>query len=219
MSYTNRSSGQTRSTAWIAVAAVHGVALYAIINGLGYEYIRDKIVNLPTRNYEETVPPPPEDIPAPKPDQQMEQAVDVATAMIPPSSDRGTVVINLPPTQPFEPFELPKIADPIPPKPAPAFKPVGAMPKGRPGNWVSTNDYPTRDIRQGNEGTATFLLAITADGKVSNCQITRSSGHPGLDEATCSKVSQRARFDPAKDETGQRVSGTYTGRITWVIPE
>lgn len=219
MSYTNRNSGQTTGTAWIAVAALHGAALYALINGLGIDYIRETITNLPARNYETPAPPPPETMPEPKADQQVESTVDVAKPMLSGIPNRNVVIVDSRPSEDFTPIALPPVPDVLPPKPMPQFKPVGAMPKGSPGNWVSTNDYPTRDIRQGNEGTAVFLLAIGADGRVNGCEITRSSGHTGLDQATCSKVSQRARFDPAKDENGQRVPGTYAGSIKWVIPE
>jgi protein TonB len=92
------------------------------------------------------------------------------------------------------------------------------MPRGKPGNWVTSNDYPTRDIREGNEGMALFRLGIGADGRATSCEITRSSGHQGLDSATCALLRERARFDPARDGSGQRVSGSYSGRITWVIP-
>lgn len=217
MSYIYRNSGQTKGSAWIAVAGLHGIALYALINGFGIEYIRETIANLPARNYE--TPPPPKDIPEPAQQQQAEQQFDVVKPVIPTIPDRGTFVINAPPTESSQPIAEPTAPYIVPPTQTPLFKPVGAMPKGSPGNWVTTNDYPTRDIRQGNEGTAIFLLAITADGKVSDCQITRSTGYAGLDQATCSKISQRARFDPARNESGQRVPGTYTGSITWVIPD
>lgn len=217
MSYINRNNGQTKGTAWIAVAAVHGVALYALINGLGIEYIKETIANLPARNYEEPVPPPPT-MPEPVPQKPTKSTVDVVKPMVPTATQPTTFTVTPRPLDDFKLTPLP-IPEPFTPKPIPQFKPVAASPKGSPGGWVTTNDYPTRDIRQGNEGTAVFLLAIDTNGRVTNCQITRSSGHPGLDEATCGKVSQRARFTPARDESGQSVTGTYTGRITWVIPE
>jgi protein TonB len=84
---------------------------------------------------------------------------------------------------------------------------------------VTPNDYPTRDIRQGNEGKVTFRLAIDASGKVKSCDIQSSSGHPGLDAATCDRLMRRASFDPARDSSGERVAGSYTGTVRWVIPE
>ena len=40
-----------------------------------------------------------------------------------------------------------------------------------------------------------------------------------LDDATCRLISRRAQFDPATDETGARVPGTYTGSVRWELPD
>ena len=219
MSYINRNSGQARSGAWIAVAALHGVALYALINGLGIDYVKETIVNLPARNFETPPPPTPEPVPQPPRTEPRDQVVDTVSPIVPVAPTKKTYEVELPPFIPVPPIDPPTIPDPGPTAQTPKFKPIGAAPRTSPGSWVSTNDYPTRDIRQGNEGTAVFRLSIDAAGKVTGCQVTRSSGHPGLDQATCSKVSDRARFEPARDENGQRRPGTYNGSITWVIPE
>ena len=60
---------------------------------------------------------------------------------------------------------------------------------------------------------------IAASGRVESCTITGSSGHPELDRATCELVARRARFDPAKDSSGAKVSGTYTSSVRWQLPE
>jgi protein TonB len=105
------------------------------------------------------------------------------------------------------------------PKPAPSFTPREAQPLGRPGDWVTPNDYPARELREGNQGVTQFRVSIGADGKVQSCAIIISSGYPGLDVATCTKVTARARFNPAHDASGAKVSGSYANSIRWVIPE
>jgi periplasmic protein TonB len=62
-------------------------------------------------------------------------------------------------------------------------------------------------------------VSVSPEGRVTSCNITSSSGSPDLDEATCSNVTRRARFNPATDGEGQPISGSYSGRIRWVIPE
>jgi len=99
------------------------------------------------------------------------------------------------------------------------FEPVAAKPRNDPAKWVSTNDYPTRDIRQGNEGISRFRLNVSAQGKITGCRIPQSSGHQGLDAATCKNVGSRARFEPATDANGARIASTYSGSIRWVIPD
>lgn len=113
--------------------------------------------------------------------------------------------------------DLVVIPDPGPP-PQP-FKPVGVAARGNPGNWVTNADYRPRWIRENLTGSARFSLSIDANGKVTNCTITRSTGHAALDEATCQLVTKRARFDAARDGNGKPVAGTYSNTVNWNIPE
>ena len=56
-------------------------------------------------------------------------------------------------------------------------------------------------------------------GKVTACQITRSSGHADLDDATCKNITRRGRFYPAQDKNGNAISGSWGSSVRWVIPE
>lgn len=103
--------------------------------------------------------------------------------------------------------------------PPPLFKPISAKPKGKWQQWVTTNDYPTHDLRAEHSGTTRYRLAIDSAGQVTSCTVTTSSGWPGLDKAACERVSTRARFEPATDQSGARVSGGYSGSVTWKIPQ
>lgn len=105
------------------------------------------------------------------------------------------------------------------PSAASLYDPVGAKAKGNPGKWVTNDDYRPRWIMEELSGTARFTLQIDARGKVTGCSITRSTGHPALDTATCDLVTKRARFDAARDNTGKPVAGTYSNAVTWRIPE
>lgn len=105
------------------------------------------------------------------------------------------------------------------PSAASLYDPVGAKAKGNPGKWVTNDDYRSRWIMEELSGTARFTLQIDARGKVTGCSITRSTGHPALDAATCDLVTKRARFDAARDSTGKPVAGTYSNSVTWRIPE
>lgn len=105
--------------------------------------------------------------------------------------------------------------------PAPVFREAarGATPRGNPGSWIRSADYPARALRAGEEGTVRFNLTIGPNGEVTACQIIGSSGYPALDEATCSLVSRRARFNPAVDSTGSAVEGRYANAVRWRLPE
>ena len=94
----------------------------------------------------------------------------------------------------------------------------GPSPKGNPGFWVTTNDDPTRALREERAGTTAFRVTVGPDGYVTACTITSTSGSPDLDEATCSNVTRRARFSPAIDANGNPTTGSYSNRIRWTIP-
>jgi protein TonB len=136
----------------------------------------------------------------------------IDVAVVPPPV---TVVTTPPPPAPPPPIVLAPPAAPPPPR----FTPKGAAPKGNPANWATTNDYPARALREEREGTTGFRVTVGPDGRVTDCQITSSSGHADLDAATCDNVRRRARFTPATDGEGNPTTGTYSNRIRWVIPK
>ena len=110
----------------------------------------------------------------------------------------------------------------LPPPPAPLPSPPtarSASPRGNPGLWVTSNDYPSRALREERQGTTSFRAIIGPDGRVTGCEITASSGSPDLDAATCSLITRRARFNPALDDAGNPTTGTFSSRVRWAIPE
>jgi protein TonB len=105
------------------------------------------------------------------------------------------------------------------PAPLPRFDPVAASPRGNPGGWITDADYRSSWINRGMTGTAGFTLQIDLSGRVTDCTITRSTGHGVLDEATCKLLERRARFEPARDAAGERTAGTFSSSVSWQIPE
>ncbi|WP_340586724.1 TonB family protein [Erythrobacter alti] len=112
------------------------------------------------------------------------------------------------------------VASPGPtPTPPPAFTPVGPRPSNNVQSWITASDYSRRDLIRGREGTAQYRLVVGSDGRVDACEITSSTGHASLDSTTCRLLTRNARFNAATDGTGAKVVGTYTGNVTWQIPE
>lgn len=126
---------------------------------------------------------------------------------------------NLPPPPPIiypvAPPAPPILTIPSPPPPTYARPP---SPRGNPGYWVTSNDYPSEALREEISGITGFRLAVGIDGRVSQCEIIASSGSALLDAATCALITRRARFNPARDGDGQPATGFYSNRIRWVIP-
>lgn len=105
-----------------------------------------------------------------------------------------------------------------PPPPPPRVPPKAATPKGNPATWMTLNDYPSRALRNEEEGVTGIRLTVGTTGLVESCMVTRSSGSPSLDEATCSIMQRRARFNPATDGEGNPTVGVYSSSVRWIIP-
>lgn len=170
-------------------------------------------------------PPPP-----PKPEETIEPTPDPATTEIytplpplpmPPRDNRVDTTTLLPPPTPPTPHPGPHpLPSPGPSiAPGPSFSPVAAKPRNDPGRWLSDADYRSSWINREMFGTARFRLEIAANGKVTSCTITGSTGHGELDNATCALIGKRARFEPARGSAGEPVPGKYESSVVWQLPE
>ncbi|MCL9998274.1 MAG: energy transducer TonB [Erythrobacter sp.] len=175
------------------------------------------------------VPLPPPPPPTPTPETPRDAKTTTTTETIPTPMPPNPLPVDLGRGEPVNTFPTggeTLTTGPVDfgiPGPTPSaaslYDPVGASPKGNPGKWVSNDDYRPRWIAEELSGTARFTLQIDARGKVTGCTITRSTGHPALDTATCDLVSKRARFDAARDGNGKPVPGSWSNSVTWRIPE
>lgn len=205
-----------------AVIGVHAAVGALLVTGLTVTGVIAE-VDKPweVRDIPLTPPPPPQPPADPveaRPTQPTEPLVHIpqpkfdldTTAPVIPTTD---LIIPLPKPSPGLGVEIPK------PTPAPSFNPVAAKPRNNPGAWLSNDDYRPSWIRKDLTGLATFRLEIAANGRVTGCTVTGSTGHGELDAATCHLVTKRARFEPARGGNGEAVAGSYTGSVLWQVPE
>ncbi len=106
-----------------------------------------------------------------------------------------------------------------PPMPVTKVPPVAARPIGDQGQWIRPNDYPLRALQENWSGVTRLHLVIGADGRVSACSITASSGHDQLDRVACAKLTERARFSPARNADGTGREGSFDTAIRWEIQD
>lgn len=92
-----------------------------------------------------------------------------------------------------------------------------ARPASPPSSWVTPDDYPNEEERQGHEGTFGFLLRVNAIGRPVECKVTRSTGYGALDSRSCSLLLRRARFDAARDAQGNAIESYYSSYFRWGI--
>lgn len=217
MAYADHSQTSSRTVSFVIVALIHVLLGYAFVTGLAMKVGKKVAEQLNVVDVKEEPPPP--DEPPPPPPKPADVPPPPVTA--PPAVVQVTVapppvtVAPPPPTPVFQTVAPP----PPPPPPPPPGKAVRAAPKGRPGEWVTSDDYPSRALREERQGVTGFRLDIGPDGKVTNCVVTSSSGSPDLDAEACRLLPRRARFKAAVGTDGQPMADTYSNRIVWKIPE
>lgn len=77
-------------------------------------------------------------------------------------------------------------------------------------------DVPPQVQAQGARGLVRFRILVATDGRVRDCRVTRSSGFPGLDAATCNAAIRRLRWYPATNTAGQPVEAWIPGSNEWI---
>lgn len=215
MAYADQEVSGNRIAAFVIVALLHVALGYALVTGLAYEGVKTLVKKVTTvdikKDEPKKEPPPPKKVEAAPPIVAPPPKMNIATVSPPVE-----IVQTVPP-----PVPPPVIVAPPAPvaAPPPRVQPKQATPRGNPANWATTNDYPTRALREEREGTTGFRVTVGPDGRVTSCSITSSSGSSDLDEATCSNVTRRARFNPATDGEGNPTTGQYSSRVRWVIPK
>lgn len=225
MAYLDHNHSHKRLAGITGVALVHIVLAAGLTAGLAINYTRDEPETVP----EVTLIP----MPQPSPTETPEMVDPVEDRIVPPTApDRPvdlTTLPPLPPTPPVPPSETtstgggqlvlsPPPLPPTAPQP-PLVTPRGPVPANGPAGWVTTEDYPRIAISREYEGTTRYQVTVDANGRVQGCSIVASSGHEALDRASCDKIERRARFRPGIDRNGMEVAGTYSGSVSWQLPD
>lgn len=222
MAYVDTRNTTRKLGAGAAVLAIEAAIGVALVTGLTATMTRKADEPIITHDITPPSPSPEPVAEVRPPDRKDTRAIDRPETIIKLPSETGYQLPELTDgdrstgTESLGDFRFPE--PDVTADPPPLFKPRAAIPKGRMAQWVTTNDYPTSDLRLEHHGRTAYRLTIDASGAVTECTVTASSGHPGLDKATCDNVKRRARFEPATDQTGARVAGSYNGSVTWQIP-
>lgn len=212
MAYADHSEASSRTVSIIIVAVIHVVLGYAFVTGLGMKYVKKAAEQLNVIDVKEE-PPPPDEPPPPPP-----QPADVPPPPVvaPPPIVQTPVVAPVIDTAPRPiPIPIPTPAPPPPPPPRPA---KAVEPRGNPGSWVTSDDYPSRALREERSGTVGVRLSVGTNGRVTSCTVTSSSGHSDLDSEACRLLERRARFRPAESSSGEPMASTWSSRFVWRIP-
>ncbi len=84
---------------------------------------------------------------------------------------------------------------------------------------LSDSDYPRSAAEAGFGGAVSVIFAVETNGRVTNCEVTATSGYAALDENTCRLITRRYRFEPARDWKGRPVRSRVTENHSWIIQQ
>jgi protein TonB len=201
MSYHAKKSAGQRSTGLIIVVVFHALLIWGLAAGLHRDAVKNVVEILKADVKEEEIkkeelpPPPPPDIKPPPPD-----------FVPPPSLD---FVPDAPAPQAIQNVqrEVKKVEAPV------------NQTKAKPGpKGLSRPEYPAASIRLGEAGTTGLNLYIGEDGKVTDAQISSTSGSERLDEAAKKHAVRSWKFVPCM--VGDKpVACWHPIRFTWKIED
>jgi len=83
---------------------------------------------------------------------------------------------------------------------------------------INADDYPPEALLRAIEGRVLVRIAVSAQGRASECATVATSGSAVIDETTCRVIRRRARFRPARDAAGRAVPARYVSSVTWLVP-
>lgn len=120
---------------------------------------------------------------------------------------------------PVRPPPPPALIDQVPVVPEPdlsgPFESDRTLAPIKPSAWITQRDFLPELLRAGAFGVVGVRLTVSERGRLSDCEVTSSSGFAELDAYTCFLLTERARFQPATDANAKPVAATYRTSVRW----
>jgi len=201
MSYHAKKSAGQRSTGIIIVVVFHALLIWGLASGLHRDAIKSVVEILKADVKEEEIkkeelpPPPPPDIKPPPPD--FVPPPDLS--FVPDAPAQNQIVVVQRETKTVD-------------------KPVNQTQAKQTAKGLSRPEYPAASLRLGEAGATGLNLLVGVDGKVSDAQITSSSGSERLDIAAQKHAIRSWKFVPCMNgETP--VACWYKIKFVWRIED
>lgn len=83
---------------------------------------------------------------------------------------------------------------------------------------LTASDYPAAALRHAAQGRVIVRIAVSADGRATECAPVATSGNAPIDTTTCRVILSRARFRPGLDAAGQPVATRIIWPVIWRLP-
>jgi protein TonB len=220
MAYADQEMSRSRVISIIIVALIHVLAVWLLISGLAISAFKTVVERVTTVDIEVPEEEPEEEPPPPPPDQEFAPPPPVVPPapfnFTPPATSQTQD--ETPPPQPVATRVPPPAPAGPPPAPPPPSRARGASADGQ-SRWAAriSNNYPSRAVRQEIEGNVGVSVVISAEGRVTACSVSSSSGSDILDEAACDGMQRYARYNPALDDAGNPTTGRDSMTIVYQL--
>lgn len=221
----------------IIAGVLEAMLLYALVAGLGFSVPGGQAFNDTLKTFDLT--PPPRPTPPPPPPPQPKAGRSAGAAAPAGLRAKASAIVAPPPPVPLTP--PPIVAAPVAGQGTQSHQGAsdldaggtgaggegsgfgsggrgrgdggggGRPPRQRRGS-LSYQDVPEGILDPGEGLNLETRYHVNLDGRVSDCRVTRSSGHRDLDARICALIEQRFRFDPARDDDGRAVEADF---IQW----
>lgn len=235
---------QERIIGGAAVALLHGLLAYALMNGLAIG-VSDKAANRLKLFHVRERPPEPERKPVPaarvRPARGAASARSLEANATPVMVPTPEIRLDLPSPIVTAPLPMPAMGEDRSTGASRVDGPgtgaggegagIGSGDQGtgtgggtpvrarRIGGAISgASDYPAAARRAGVEGSVAVQFTVEADGSVSGCRVEKSTASPELDATTCKLVERRFRYEPALDGSGRPVPERVRRIFDWLLP-
>ena len=77
------------------------------------------------------------------------------------------------------------------------------------------DDYPAAAKRRDAPVRIVMTMLVGPDGRAVGCEVAVSTGLPGEDDRICALARRRARFTPARDDSGAPIAGEKVLAGSW----
>jgi TonB family protein len=89
-------------------------------------------------------------------------------------------------------------------------------PKTNPGGWLGFDAYPPDLVLTGKSGKVRIRLDVGTEGRPTKCFVQGATSDPAFEDVSCKALMRRARFEPARDASGQAVPYYWATAVSFV---
>ena len=83
---------------------------------------------------------------------------------------------------------------------------------------IRFSQYPPESLRRGEEGIVGVRVTTDRKGRLTECQVIRSSGYMALDSASCDLLLTYGQAKPYLGPDGHSVVREQNGSVIWQLP-